>query len=130
LENSRCADYWTEKLSDAFLAGAFPIYHGCPNILDYFEKNSLAEINIEHPEEALEKIEQVLQAEISESALLEARNRILDRYNLFVLAERFARERASDSPSASRTLRPSLAFQRAPNLAARALGKVRRIAKL
>jgi len=46
LENSVVEDYWTEKLSDAYLAGCYPIYYGCPNIEKYFDISSLARINI------------------------------------------------------------------------------------
>ena len=37
IENTQHKNYWTEKLSDAFLARTIPIYSGCPNITDFFE---------------------------------------------------------------------------------------------
>ncbi len=37
IENAREADYFTEKLIDAFLCLTVPIYWGCPNITDYFD---------------------------------------------------------------------------------------------
>ena len=36
IENMQSDSYWTEKLSDAFLARTIPIYIGCENIGDYF----------------------------------------------------------------------------------------------
>jgi hypothetical protein len=46
MENSSFQDYWTDKLSDTFLCNTYPIYYGCPNILDYFSEDSLNVINI------------------------------------------------------------------------------------
>ncbi len=86
LENSECADYWTEKLADAYLGGAFPFYWGCPNIEKYFPEGAFARIDIERPEEAIRKIMRAIEQETYERSLpllREARNRVLDRYNLF-----------------------------------------------
>jgi glycosyltransferase involved in cell wall biosynthesis len=37
IENGVCKNYFTEKILDCFLTGTIPIYHGCPNISDYFD---------------------------------------------------------------------------------------------
>lgn len=84
IENSRFPHYWTEKLADAFLGWAYPIYHGCPNITDYFDANFLTTIDIESPEEAIWKIEQVINRRPWKmEAIGEARRRIIDEYNMF-----------------------------------------------
>jgi len=86
IENSQFPHYWTEKLADAFLGWAYPIYYGCPNIADYFETDSMTTIDIDKPDEAIEKIEGVLAKGVWEDkleAIAEARRRILDEYNLF-----------------------------------------------
>jgi len=86
IENSSHKDYWTEKLADAFLGEAYPIYYGCPNIYDYFSKNSLTTIDINKPEEAIKIIENTIdnnQYEKSKKYILESKNLILDKYNLF-----------------------------------------------
>ena len=36
IENGKCKNYFTEKILDCFLTGTIPIYHGCPNIGDFF----------------------------------------------------------------------------------------------
>ncbi|MCY3983530.1 MAG: hypothetical protein OXE85_06395 [Roseovarius sp.] len=41
IENVREANYFTEKLIDAILCGTVPIYWGCPNIGDYFDKSGI-----------------------------------------------------------------------------------------
>ena len=47
LENTVQPDCWSEKLADSFLGFSLPIYHGCPNIHDYFNKDSLFLIDID-----------------------------------------------------------------------------------
>jgi hypothetical protein len=37
IENGKCKNYFTEKILDCFLTGTIPIYHGCPNIGDFFD---------------------------------------------------------------------------------------------
>ncbi|MBP7232250.1 MAG: hypothetical protein KBA28_09990 [Syntrophaceae bacterium] len=88
LENSSVNHYWTEKLSDAFLAGCYPIYYGCPNINDYFSPDSLTPIDIDDPEKAIGLIENCLlqnRYELSEKKIWESRGKVLDCYNLFDL---------------------------------------------
>lgn len=97
LENSAVADYWTEKLSDAFLAGCHPIYYGCPNITEYFSQGALTPIDIGDEEKAIALIEKCLtenRYESSQGLIWEAREKVLDRYNLFALiADYIAKDR-------------------------------------
>ena len=37
IENGVCKNYFTEKILDCFLTGTIPIYHGCPNIGEFFD---------------------------------------------------------------------------------------------
>jgi len=97
MENSTVNDYWTEKLSDAFLAGCHPIYHGCPNIDRYFDLSSLTTIDINQPDKVIAVIEACIEQkkyESSERKIWEAREKVLDTYNLFALiADYIATER-------------------------------------
>jgi len=86
LENSNKPDYWTEKLADAFLGFAFPIYYGCTNVDSYFPSDSFLAIDIEQPSQALDRIAACLEPGFYESrlpALLEARELVLNKYNIF-----------------------------------------------
>ena len=86
LENCKYHNYWTEKLADTFLAGAYPIYYGCPNIEDYFSKESYTSINIEDYEMSIRTIEHLLEYNYwvkHIEAILSARELVLDKYNLF-----------------------------------------------
>ncbi len=86
IENSVFADYWTEKLSDTFLCETYPVYYGCPNIHEYFDNNSLSVINIENFEESVKIIDEIINEnyyEKSTERILESKNLILDKYQLF-----------------------------------------------
>jgi hypothetical protein len=86
LENE-CYDNWvTEKLSDTFLAGSYPIYYGAGNIYSYFAKDSLTCINIYRPKDAVKEIKKVIANHYYEkykSKILESKMKVLDEYNLF-----------------------------------------------
>ena len=41
IENSYVENYFTEKLIDCFMTGTIPIYCGCNNIFNYFNKNGI-----------------------------------------------------------------------------------------
>ncbi len=86
LENSERPDYWTEKLADAYLGGALPFYWGCSNIGKYFPAGAFVRIDIERPGEAMRIIRETMDRnayETARPALVEARNLVLNRYNLF-----------------------------------------------
>jgi hypothetical protein len=38
VENSKNQNYFTEKIVDALITKTIPLYYGCPNIEDYFDK--------------------------------------------------------------------------------------------
>lgn len=86
LENSIHKDYWTEKLADCYLGGAFPLYHGCPNISDYFETEAFVQIDINNCQNALSTIASVMNRNLYEDRvdhLKTAKNLVLNKYNLF-----------------------------------------------
>ena len=86
LENASVPHYWTEKLSDAYLGGAFPIYYGCKNIEEYFHADAFQRIDIAEPSLAISTIEARLKRGVDDvmiAALKESKLRVLDQYNLF-----------------------------------------------
>lgn len=88
LENSYYYDYWTEKLSDAFISQSYPIYNGCPNVLEYFSKSQISTINIRDIEGSIMKIKRLIESDLSEisaSDLKLARDKILLEYNIINL---------------------------------------------
>ena len=110
IENHVCRHHWTEKLSDPFLGHCLPLYHGCPNALDYFPEESFIPINIHHLDESVERIQQALRDDEYAKrlpAIQEARRLILNEYALFPLVARLIEERhqvRGDEPLASNTI--------------------------
>jgi len=86
LENSVMPDYWSEKLGDAFLGFAFPIYYGCPNIHEYFAKDALKVIDIENFDATVSTLEGLISQDVStdqSKAMHQARQQVLNEYNIF-----------------------------------------------
>lgn len=81
LENSCSPDYWSEKLSDAYLGWAHPIYAGCPNLGDYFPAHGFTAVDVTQPAAALEIIRAQLRHRPDLDVLARCRNLILDPYN-------------------------------------------------
>ncbi len=54
VENISEKNYFTEKLVDCFRTFTIPIYHGCPNIGDYFDTDGMLQFT--SPEELVEKL--------------------------------------------------------------------------
>ena len=86
LENSCYDDYFSEKLSDAFLGEAYPIYSGASNVYSYFSKDSLVCIDIKKPSVAVKIIETIMANEFYEkyrASIIKSKMKVLNEYNLF-----------------------------------------------
>lgn len=94
LENEVRDHYWTEKLADAFLGHAFPVYRGAPNITEYFPSESLFSIPAQlSPVEAAELAANFIRTTNYVSritAIGAARHLLLTRLNLFTEMEAIA----------------------------------------
>lgn len=82
LENSQQKNYFTEKLADAYLSWTVPIYWGCPNIDDFFPDKSYHLIDLNH-KNPIEEVNEIINKPIDVEVLREARNLILDKYNIW-----------------------------------------------
>jgi hypothetical protein len=86
IENHIAEHHWTEKLTDAFLGYTVPFYCGCPNVFDYFPKESIIPIDIRDSKGAMETIRQALTDEGAYErrfeAVKEARRLVIEKYNL------------------------------------------------
>lgn len=88
IENCSYPNYWTEKLSDAILAGCYPIYFGDPNIYKYFDKDELTTIDISNFDESLNKIKSIMRDNLYEKRqtnIETARQKILYKYNMIYI---------------------------------------------
>ena len=98
LENSVQKDYWSEKLADSFLGFSYPIYYGCPNIEDYFSRNSMSIIDIENFDESIVLLETIIDNDIDVKkslAICSSRRKILNKYNIFSLMAKMAQNKAT-----------------------------------
>jgi len=115
LENSVQANYWTEKLADAYLGWAYPVYLGCPNVGDYLPAEAQVCINDMDADAAAERISGLLDQPLGqqrEAALAEARRRVLDVYNPFAWAAHWAEQLYQPGlPEMAVTLRSHKAFR-------------------
>jgi Glycosyltransferase family 10 (fucosyltransferase) C-term len=83
IENTSAPWYFTEKITDCFLAYTVPVYYGCKNIGKYFPEKSFINIDIEEPIIAIEKIRQIIENDDWQErigALQEARELVLNKY--------------------------------------------------
>ncbi len=86
LENCSVRDYITEKLMDVYLAESYPIYYGCPNVEEYYPKESLTKIDIDNPQQAVDIIKKVINGgyyEKCHESILEGKKLALNKYNIF-----------------------------------------------
>lgn len=102
IENHHAPHVWTEKLADAFLGFTVPLYYGCPNVYDYFPKESLIPIDIDDVEGSIAKIKEIISTEGEYErrldAVKEARRRVIEEYNLLAMINNIV-EKATEKKS-------------------------------
>lgn len=126
LENSAYPDYWTEKLTDAFLADAYPFYYGCPNLEKYFDAGTHTPIDIYNFEAARQIIVSVMEQDrftATVEARRQAKHTVMDTYQLFPLISHLAAEASADSPQKVISLLPDAVLNDTP------LQKTKRLVK-
>lgn len=99
VENHVYDHHLTEKLPDAFLGFSVPFFHGAPNTLDYFPKESFIPIDINNYERSREIIRSHLANNEYEDRLpfvIEARRRVLEEQNLFGLINKMIVEKSPE----------------------------------
>ena len=82
-------NYISEKLYDSFLAWTVPIYYGCPNIFDFFKKDSLINFDI-HDKKFIDIIYEKSMLNVSSyqiERIRKSRQKILYSYNLWAVVE-------------------------------------------
>jgi len=86
VENHIAPHHWTEKLSDAFVCECLPFYAGDPAIAECFPEESLIPIPIDDPATAVRIVKSAIdngEYEKRREAVLEAKRRVLTRYNFW-----------------------------------------------
>jgi hypothetical protein len=88
LENNLIDHFWTEKLADAFIGDAYPVFYGCRNAGDYFDERGFHQIDIGNPDRAIDQIKQIMESNIWENSrafIRENRRRVMTEHNLFAV---------------------------------------------
>ncbi len=100
LENQASPHVITEKLMDAFLALAYPIYWGAPDVAEFFDPASLTTIDIKDLHGSIARIETILQEDpyprVS-TAIRDSRDRVLTDYHLYRRLARIAHTAVNDA---------------------------------
>ena len=110
IENSSAKYYWTEKISDCYLTGTFPIYYGCTNIEDYFPNKAYEKIDIHDFNKAIEVIDKAISEnyyETRQHELLKAKELVLDDYNFFNIIAKCCDRMNPDLPKSHYTIKPA-----------------------
>jgi hypothetical protein len=117
IENHHAPHHWTEKLADTFLGGCLPFYFGCPNVFDYFPKESLVPLDIRDFDQSLEIIQKTMRDKAYEKrlpAIREARRLILEEYALFPMLSHLipGLHQSTNKPLAKETILSRHAWRR------------------
>lgn len=82
MENGRERNYYTEKIVDAWLSWTVPIYWGCPNLSEFYPRESFIELDITAPDAAAEVVRRSREpvSRLTTEAIAEARHLVLNRY--------------------------------------------------
>lgn len=113
IENCSTPHYWTEKLADAYLGNAFPFYIGCENVGEYFSKDAFVMLDIHDPESAIRIIDKAIADDVATThakAIKEAKQLVLDKYNLFNLIVEQIQDMDPNAVKKTLTLKPDTAF--------------------
>jgi len=123
IENSSYDNYFTEKLSDCFLAYAYPFYSGCSNISDFFDERSLIIINVKDFKQAIDTIDTAIRENVYEQNLLyiaESRRLVLEKYHFLAALTDILQRQQKQQSKVTKTMRPESYFR---------TGKVERVIK-
>ncbi len=85
-ENSKNKNCLSEKIFDSLLSWTMPIYWGCPNIDKFLPEQSYHVIDIDNVDIAIEQVLEIIETVPTTeniNAMAEARDLILNRYNLW-----------------------------------------------
>ncbi len=113
IENTEGDYYWTEKLADCYLAGAYPLYHGCTNIGEYFPEGAYTQINVRDFDSVARLIDGLEREGLYENRkhlLEESKKRVLSRYNMFNLIADAIAGIECDGEEGTVRIKPASAF--------------------
>ena len=114
LENCQYPNYWSEKISDAYLSWAFPVYVGCPNLDEFLPAASFVRIDPARPQESIRIMRKLLDTPASRceyDAIANGRDAILNRWNPFAVWSHWAETRWEAGEPERTVIRSHKAFR-------------------
>ncbi|MEP1646753.1 glycosyltransferase family 10 domain-containing protein [Rhodopirellula bahusiensis] len=110
LENVCEPNYWSEKISDAFLGYSLPLYAGCTNIENWFDPDSYVMLDLDDIDGSVKQVQQILDSDLYSqrlNAIRRSRETVLHQETLFHLIARTIVANPSGEPrmSAAETIR-------------------------
>lgn len=118
IENSSIHNYWTEKITDCYLSNTLPIYYGCPNLEEFFDKKSYYNIDIYDYKKSILQIEEIIDSDLYEESLSyirEAKNKILNKYQFFPWITKILDEKTKHHEYTNKTqikIMPSIYYEK------------------
>ena len=91
IENSKQDCYFSEKFIDCLLSWAMPIYWGCPNLEEYFPKESFIRFDHSHISDLVHLLDEPL-SDINIEAMRYSRELALNKYALWPTIDRMINE--------------------------------------
>jgi len=91
LENNLIPNFWTEKLSDAWLGWSMPLYLGAPNLVEACPAAGFVPLPAGAPEACVQLVVQALEAQLWEARQAElalCRTWVMENTNVFATAAR------------------------------------------
>jgi hypothetical protein len=114
LENCRYPNYFSEKIADAYLSWAFPVYVGCPNLEEFLPESSFIRIDPSMPDESIRTLRSLLDSPVSPGeydAVAAGRDAIMNTWNPFAVWSRWAETRWQPAEPRPTTVRSHKAFR-------------------
>ena len=113
IENSVHPNYFTEKISDCYLANTMPLYAGCPNIYDFFDDRSYLLIDTKDFSKSVKIIESaILDGLITARApfIADARRLVLEKYHFVAAVTDLLAPMKSAKSKVRKVIKPSKYF--------------------
>ena len=113
IENSSFANYFTEKISDCFLAYTMPFYAGCQNIKDFFDERSFVQIDTKDFVKSINIIDDVINAGTwreNLSYIEESRSLVLEKYHFLAALTDILKSVEKNKVKVNKTIRPQSYF--------------------
>ncbi len=96
LETISVPDYFSEKLADSYLSLCYPIYYGCSNIDNYFDKRAYSLVDIHDINNSIKVIREILDNDNFYDErlkyIVEAKNKYLQEYSIFPVLSKILHE--------------------------------------